>query len=331
MGELQGFERCSVAGGERLGDLVFADTQAEAGEIDPVEPRRIIDERCIAALSDRGENVAHRRIDVFGGLAFHGEECGEMHRKVRRTRVEPQRPARAHQASSCVSQIAWPGLRCVVQRGPMSCNLRLETFDEKADRRPAGKGEQNGAAGRLRRLEGNTEQIQHDVRIALTKAGEVSLCRHDRNGARSGSAPSVLLRRRPNRNGRRGGQNDGPAAGRRCRRPGRPHPAGLPKEPSRSSVSRAIEPEPLREREFLLHGAPLLPNLLAGPFHGSNAYIWDAYPSSASVGTGGWRSSPSFDRRVKDILYLHERQSSLGRCRRMTLTAAPRYQSGQGG
>ena len=58
-------------------DLGRAHAHAGLGEIEAVELLRQLDERRVAARAHVGDDGAHRRVDVLGGLALGGEEGRE--------------------------------------------------------------------------------------------------------------------------------------------------------------------------------------------------------------------------------------------------------------
>ena len=88
MRKLERVERGLVAGPDRGLDLGGADLKPKPADFDPVEPKRQLGKRLIAALAHVVDDVGDREVDVGGGLALGGEERGEALIEIRRPHIE---------------------------------------------------------------------------------------------------------------------------------------------------------------------------------------------------------------------------------------------------
>ncbi len=86
--ELERVERCALAGLFRRCDFRGRDTQADLGEIKPVEPGGQLEQGAVAARHHIRDDAAHGLLDVLRSLAFDREKTAKTLRKLRALTVQ---------------------------------------------------------------------------------------------------------------------------------------------------------------------------------------------------------------------------------------------------
>ncbi len=156
-GERERIERPAVAGGVGGVDLGGRDLEAELAQVDAVELARELDERAVAAGDDIGDDRAHGRFDVGGGLALGGKKGPETFGETVSARVQadrhgpflPGRPRPVHRSMARAVVGVNPGRRGPYRRGPVAPPPARPAPDRPA--RPPGIRPRAAACRRPRR------------------------------------------------------------------------------------------------------------------------------------------------------------------------------------